>query len=74
MLTENRPFLKKWWRWNVVNISSYCLILLHNPDILDISMVKPIDCSLTQLEEITYNDKPGVYYNNLLQENFMIKN
>ena len=74
MLTENRPFLKKCWRLNVVNISSYCLILLHNPDILDISMVKQIDYSLTQLEEITYNDKPGVCYNNLLQENFMIKN
>ena len=37
-------------------------------------MVKQIDYSLTKLEEITYNDKSGVYYNNLLQENFMIKN
>ena len=28
------PFLKKCCKWNVVNILSYFLILLHSPDIL----------------------------------------
>ena len=41
------PFFKKSCKWNVVNILSYFLVLLHNPDILDISMVKYIDYSLT---------------------------
>ena len=38
MFTENRT-LKKCCKWNIVNILCF-EILFHNPDILDISMVK----------------------------------
>ena len=47
MFTKNRPFFEEMLQMKCVNISCYFLILLHNPDILDISMVKEIDYALT---------------------------